>query len=525
MASFTAASPAGGQYIDATVVNLTAFTDDTQATEDPTAQIFYQRYVQSAPGVYDVTNRFNLSSMGAGCIHVRFFDPDNFQTTLYTAPDECDIIARPIERTDTALQIAYDRGDFAISINGYDVVHDLGYEIKSLYESDGETPITFTQFLPGRIYVDPQVGMFMFFHYPDKWDSGCSYWDFSWWDNGGLPESVLNDYPYVSLWDDETNGFGPVGNIFSDGINPGEYAPGCGGGSSGYGYGYGYGYGGGGQPWEEQNWDNINNPIPLNTYWNTVSEAPTEEATVLCCYWTQDDTDPLEPRGGGTPDITYAYRSRRYTSPVTIATDTQLRFRSVDGVLDVEDTKTESYEVGLRVDLNKGINLISQPREIADPDERKLNFAFSGLDLLQIYRLENGLWETWVPDSGILNDFEEIDNTHGLFVIMNGPGTFCFPYGENPEATTLSIVDRDTNQGINAIGVPRTDLADNSIDNLLVSRDVEFDEIHRITDGIFETYIPDRAPALNFSPTDLTPGRGYAIVTSKAQTFELPFID
>lgn len=517
MASFTVANPQNGQFIDPVIIDLTAYTDDTQTTEDPAAQVFYQRYVQSAPGVFDVTNRFNIAGMNLGCINVRFFDPDNFQTTLYTSPDECDTIARPIERTDLALQTAYDRGDFSIEINGCDVVTVLGYEIRSLYSPDGVTPIPFTQFLPGRIYVDPQVGMFMFFHFPDEWDSGCSYWNFAWWDNGGLPESLLNDFPYVSLWDDETNGFGPIGNPFTDGINPGT--------GSGYGYGYGYGYGSSGKLWEEQNWDNIDNPIPLNTYWDTVSEAPAEEATVLCCYWTQDDTDPLEPRGGGTPDLAYSERSRRFTSPVTIATDTQLRFRSVDGVLDVEDTKTETYVVGLRVDLNKGINLISQPRIILDPAEESLEFAFDGLDLLQIYRLEDGLWETWIPNSGVLNDFEILDNTHGLFVIMNGPGTFCFPYGENPETTSLSIVDKDTNQGINAIGVPRSALEDNSIDNLLVSREVEFDEIHRVTNGVFETYIADRAPILNFSPADLTPGRGYAIVTSKAQTFELPFID
>jgi hypothetical protein len=54
---------------------------------------------------------------------------------------------------------------------------------------------------------------------------------------------------------------------------------------------------------------------------------------------------------------------------------------------------------------------------------------------------------------------------------------------------------------------------------------IEFTEIHRVTNNIFEVFIPDRAPILNFNPADLTPGRGYGIVAPSTQTFELPFVD
>jgi hypothetical protein len=121
--------------------------------------------------------------------------------------------------------------------------------------------------------------------------------------------------------------------------------------------------------------------------------------------------------------------------------------------------------------------------------------------------------------------FDTIDNKHGLFVVMTGPGTFCFPYGQAPEITELTLVNKENKQGINAIGVPRHSLQDNSIDNVLLNREIEFDEISRVTNGMFETYITGRASVLNFSPTELRPGRGYGVVTSKAQTFELPFID
>lgn len=483
MASFTSASPQSGTFIEPTIVDLTVFTDSTETIEDTAANIFWQRYAQSEEGVFDVTARSNIAGIEGDCIHVRFFDPNGVQTPLYQAPSECEAIVVPLEETDTALQAAYTRGDFSIAINGLDVVNDLGFTIRGLFKDNGD-PIPFTDFQPGNIYVSAELGMFVFFHFPDEWDSGCSYWDLAWWDNGGLSESTLDDYPYVSVWDDE-----------------------------------------------DIEWDDIDDPVPLNTYWDTVSEAPAIDATVVCAYWTQDNADPLEPHANGPDagdpaDITNAdNRSMLFTSPITISALTQLRFRSVNALNELEDTRAETYTVGLRLELNKGVNLISEPRLVSGV-EAELENIFTGVDLLQVYRIENGSWEVFTPStSAVLNDFEVIDNTHGFFVIMNGADVFCLPYGTLPTTTELTLVDDETNQGINAIGVPRKSIEDNTIDNLLVSRGVQFDEIFRVTDGVFETYIPTRPDILNFDPAELEPGRGYGVVTQLTQTFELPLID
>lgn len=472
------ANPVGNNgdtaFLEPLVVTLSAFTDDTLVTPDATARIFFQRYVQSEEGIFDVTDRANVAGSMASCPHVRFFDPDGISRTIYAQPDECNNIAQPLGLTDAELQAAYDAGDFSISINGFDVVNDLGFSIKGLYDSNGD-PITFTEFQPGNIYVNPQIGMFMFFHHPMKWDE-CDYWDMAWWDSGDLSEAVLAQFPYVTEWDSDWPTLS--GN------------------------------------WEDTAWDDIEDSIPVNTYWDIVSEAPGEEATVLACYWTQDDTDPIvdDPK------------SRLYTSPLTLITDTQLRFRSIDALSNVEDTNVETYTVGLRVPLNRGLNLVSQPR-VLDATDSELNNLVGNLEVDSVYRIENGLWEVFTPTGGVKNDFTAVDNQHGYFFLMNGPGNFCVPYGESPVTTTLTLADRDTNRGFSAIGVPRSSIEDNSITNLLDSRDVTYEELFRVTNGVFETFIVGRADILNFDPADLSPGRGYGVITSTAQTFELPFID
>lgn len=464
---------------------MMAFLENLVVTLTPTIPVlstWYQRYVQSEEGTYDITDRANVAGARSECINVRFFDPDNVQRPLYAQPTECNPIATPIGNTDSEIKAAYDRGDFSIAIDGYDVVSDLGFEITGFFDDNGDA-IDFTDFVPGKVYVHPEVGMFAFFHYPDKWDT-CSYWDLAWWNSGGLSEGELNEPPYTAEWDDETT-------LLT--------VP----------------------PAENQSWDDLLNPLPLNTYWDVVSEAPTEESTVVVCYWTQDSADP----------IPYSVKSRRYTSPITLITDTQLRFRSVDLEGDVEATQTETYEVGLRLSLDRGINLVSQPRALTGV-EANADTLTTGLDLKQIFRIENGLWQVYSPGAGDLNDptknslgFNTIDNQHGYFVVMNGPGTWCISYGTSPDSTELALVDEQTNQGINAIGVPRSSTANNSIANLLIDRNIDFNELYRVTNGVFETYIVGRADVLNFSPTDLTPGRGYGIKTDTATTFELPFTD
>ncbi len=474
VASTTTASPTSGMFLESTPITLST---------TPAATIFWQRYAQSAEDIYDITSRSNIAGMESDCIHVRFFDPNEIQTPLYAAPSECTPISVQLEETDTALQAAYTRGDFSIVINGFDVVNDLGFTIRGLFQENGD-PIPFTDFQPGNIYVSAALGMFVFFHFPDEWDSGCSYWDLAWWDNGGLAQSILDDEPYISLWDEV-----------------------------------------------DIEWDDLDDPIPLNTYWDTVSEAPGEEATVICCYWTQDNADPLKPHADGpsagdpADAANIDSRSMTYTAAIELGAPQELRFRSVNGALEIEDTQSEIYTVGLRLALDAGLNLISEPRLVAGA-EAELSNIFATTAVTQIFRIENGSWEVWTPDtSAVLNDFEIIDNTHGFFVVMNEPGVFCLPYGTFPETTELTLVDNETNQGINAIGVPRRSNEDNTIDNLLVSRGVQFDELFRVTNGIFETFIPTRADILNFDPAELEPGRGYGVVTQLAQTFELPFID
>lgn len=544
-------------FLESIVVELTSPV--------PVLSTWYQRYVQSALGVYDVTDRSNVSWVKSGCINVRFFDPDGLHTPLYTQPTECDPISVPIGNTTTEVRDAYTRKDFSIRINGYDVVLDLGFVISGLFDDNGD-PIAFTDFQPGFVYVYPEVGMFMFFHYPDKWDN-CSYWDMAWWDSGGLPSATLEQYPYVSNWDEDPT---PPPNV-----PPGEGV------------------------W----WDNINNPIQLNTYWDMVSEAPGDTATVVVCYWTKDNTDP----------IANSTRSHLYTSPITISTDTQIRYRHVDLMSVPGPVFTDTYEVGLRLPLEKGVNLVSQPRLLVGP-EAELSNLVGGLNLQQVFRMEDGLWQVYIPGSPeVLNDFSTMDNKHGYFMIMYGADSFCIPYGSLPTGTTeLTVISKNAtpsnpvsttggtgtgctldvtfyvndpttterassatiedggtgyvvgdiltvlggtyitpatfevtavlagvvtavvldaagdytvHQGSSAIGVPRRSTEDNSIANLLISRDIDFDELYRVTNGIFETYIVDRAAVLNFSPADLTPGRGYGFITKTAQTFELPFID
>jgi hypothetical protein len=518
----TVATPHGQVSLENLVVTLTAYVDSADTIIDPAARIYFQRYAQSVPSVFDVAQRSNLAGFdpdAPSCIHVRYFDPDGIQTVLYHAPTECDPIAHPVLPTGDDLQLAYQNGDFSILIEGYDAVSDLGYGIKSMFHDDG-TPIAFTEYLPGNIYIIPQIGMFMFFHFPDKWDS-CSSWDFSWWDTSdpafliAYADTTLP--PYVTDW----NTLMPAPSTIP------VYAPTNGGLPKFQAWD---GQGGAPLPsptsgFAQPMWGDVTNPIALNTYWDMVSEAPTIDAYIVTSYWTQDNANPLEPRGGGTPDEANAYRNELYTSPITLSTDTQIRFRSVTGINIIEDTKAEIYTVGLRFTLEQGVNLISQPYITSGP-EADLGNIFTGLNLLQIFRLDNGLWRVYSPSlPDVSKDFTDIDNTHGLFVIMNSPGTFCFPYGTDPVNTTLTLVDKNTNQGISAIGVPRSSLQDNSISNLLESRNIQFDQIQRVTNGIFETYILNRSPILNFSPVDLTPGRGYGVTASRAQIFELPFID
>jgi len=586
--SDTIAIPPSKVSLENVVVQLAVYTDNTHTTVDSTARIYWQRYVQSVHSVFDIAQRSNLAGSESGCINVRFFDPDNVPTKLYHAPTECDPIAHPIQATDTDLQEAYSHGDFSILIEGYDAVNDLGFGIKSLFDNNGNS-IPFDQFLPGSIYISPELGMFMFFHYPDCWDDCCSYWEFAWWDTNDIAivgaDTTLPPYvtdwntlvpvppitpsyaenPGIFLprpWDDQViqgviksvgsiTRFGSTATVTvsSHGYSTGDFVRMQGANQNEYNGDFRifvtgintFTYNVSDTPATpatgvitstqfssaQPTWNDIEfptgTPLPVNTYWNVVSEAPAQAANVIVSYWTQDNTDPLEPRGGGAPSELLNYRNEIYTSPITIATDTQLRFRSVNASSAIEFTKTETYTVGLRLSLQQGVNLISQPYDTSSP-EADLDTICSGLDLLQIFRLENGLWQVYSFDLPV-RDFTTIDNKHGLFFIMNEPGTFCFPYGTEPISTELALVDKNTNQGINAIAVPRSSLQDNSIDNLLVSRDVQFDEIYRVTNNIFETYIPGRAQVLNFNPTELTPGRGYGIVTSKSQVFELPFID
>ena len=515
-ASYTKATPTGRTSLQNEIVQLLAYTNSGYTIPSPTSRIYWQRYAQSSSGIFDIAQRSNLVGRISGCINMCYFDPDNVATKLYHAPGECDPIAYPILKTDADLQLAYQNGDFSILIEGYDAVSDLGFQIKSMYHNDG-TPILFTEFQPGNIYIDPNLGMFMFFHFPDKWDVTCSHWEFAWWDTN-LLLPVGNQY-FTTDW----NTLVPVPTTVPvyaprDGGDPlpksweGETSPGSG--------------------QAQPSWSDTADPIPINSYWNVVSEAPTVAANVIVSYWTQDNTDPLEPRGGGTADeLLWAHRNELYTSSITMATDTQLRFRSVNMANEIENTKTETYTVGMRLSLQQGINLISQPYDTTSPDNELAPLCV-GLNLLQVFRLDYGLWQAFVPGLNNVYDsvynsaaFETIDNQHGLFFIMNEPGTFCFPYGTSPTTTDLDLVSNVTNQGINAIAVPRASSADNSIDNLLLSRQIEFTEIHRVTNNIFEVFIPDRAPILNFNPADLTPGRGYGIVAPSTQTFELPFVD
>ena len=527
-ASYTIATPPGQTSLQNQVVSLISYIDIAHTIIDSNARIYWQRYAQSSLGVFDIAQRSNLAGRVPGCINVCYFDPDRVATQLYHTPSECSPTATPILRTDADLQYAYEHGEFSILIEGFDAVSDLGFSIKSMYHNDG-TPLTFDEFLPGSIYIDPRLGMFMFFHFPDTWDS-CSYWEFAWWDssNAALMMALygidITNPPYVTDWN----------ALVSVPATIPSYAPRDGSLPKN-------------TPWDGQGalplpsptsgfaqpqWSDTTNPIPLNTYWNVVSEAPTVAASIITSYWTQDNTDPLEPRGDGTPDETlWAHRNELYTSPITMTTDTQIRFRSVNMLNEIEDTRTETYTVGMRLSLVQGINLISQPYDTSSPDN-ELDTLCAGLNLLQVFRIENGLWQVYAPGQDNIysidynpSTFKTIDNQHGLFFIMNEPGTFCFPYGTNPITTELSLVDDVTNQGINAIAVPRSSSEDNSIDNLLLSRQIEFTEIQRVTNNIFETYILDRAPVLNFNPADLTPGRGYGVVAPSAQTFELPFVD
>lgn len=495
MPPFTVSTPEEGKYIDETlVVQLTAYTDNTQTTVDVDAETVWQRYVQSAPDVFDITDRSNLAGMQPDCIHVRYFDPNNQPTPLYTSPGECDNISVPIENTTAALQEAYARGDFSIMIDGCDAVDDLGFVVSALYQDNGQ-PIPFSEFVPGKIYVDPRFGMFLFFHFPDQWDD-CSYWDFAWWDANDILITGVDttEPPYVTDWDSAI----PVHPF-------GVTTPGCewdGEGPVGF---------------ATPSWDDVDTPLPLNTYWDTVSEAPTADAAVICAYWTQDSADPDFDNDPDPP-----VRSHLYTSPITLSTDSQLRFFSRK-LPDQEVVRIATYRVGLRLELVEGLNLISQPREI-DPIDSKWEDLIAGLDVEQVFRLNNGLWEVFVPNySAILNDFEDINNSDGFFVIMNSPNTFCIDYGTAPTSTEISVVNSDTNQGINAIGVPRSSIADNSIQNLLENANIEYSKLFRVTNQAFETYIPDRADVLNFNPADLTPGRGYGFVTIQDQTFEIPF--
>lgn len=591
MASFTVATPQGGDYYENVAVDLVAYTDDTQTTEDTTARVYWQRYVQSDEGVYNITQRSNIAGSESGCINVRFFDPDRIPTPLYSAPSECSVISEPLEATDSSLQAAYVRGDFSIQLNGYDAVTELGFTIRSMFKDNGD-PIDFEDFKPGNIYVNPEIGAFMFFHHPDQWDA-CSYWDFAWWDHGGLSASELSKPPYVTNWG---TGYRSVVSITRSGSTATVTVP-----SHGWTSGDVVSIRGADQPeyneiyvtisvldgntftyevsgtpttpattsteitagkaiaipentvvdwdgkigegWAEARWGDLADPLPINTYWDTVSEAPGENAFVVVCYWTKDDTDPLEPRSelvtrdsvSPSADEMWHYQSHLFTSPITISTDTQLRFRSVNDLNEdeVEDTKTETYTVGARIELDRGVNLVSQPNVPAAtdlPNVFDLEQALDGLDVIQVFRNENGRWEAFRPRgtavAAPVNDFELVDNQHGLYIIMSGPGTWCFPYGEAPTTTELTLVDKNTNEGLNAIAIPRASvLQDNSIDNLLTSRGVEFDEIHRVTNGVFETYITDRPDVLNFDPAELMPGRGYGVITSSSQTFELPFVD
>ena len=519
-ASYTKATPAGRTTLQNEVVQLKAYLNSGHTIPDSTARIYWQRYAQSSPGVFNIAQRSNLAGRATGCINICYFDPDKVVTKLYHAPGECDPISYPILKTDADLQLAYQKGDFSILIEGYDAVSDLGFGIKSLYHDNG-TPIAFLEFLPGNIYIDPNLGMFVFFHFPDYWDNSCSHWEFAWWDTNSIPIVGVNTTlpPYVTDWNTLVSVPAAVPSYAprDPDLSPlpkswdGETSPGSG--------------------WAQPSWSDTNDPIPINSYWNVVSEAPMAAASIVVSYWTQDNTDPLEPRGGGTPNESYNYRNELYTSPITMATDTQLRFRSVNITDTIEDTRTETYIVGMRLALQQGINLISQPYYTTSPNNALAPLC-AGLDVLQVFRLDYGLWQAFVPGQDNVYDinyypsaFEIIDNQHGLFFIMNSPGTFCFPYGANPLTTELDLVSNTTNQGINAIAVPRASSEDNSIDNLLLSRQIEFMEIHRVTNNIFETYILDRAPVLNFNPADLTPGRGYGIVAPRAQTFELPFTD
>ena len=199
MASDTVATPQSGTYIENIAVTLTAYTDNTHTTKDTTARIYWQRYAQSSSNVFDIAQRSNLAGMISSCVNVQFFDPDAVPTPMYSAPSECDPIAYPIEPTDSALQAAYRRGDFSILIEGYDAINDLGFTIRSMYDDNGDS-IEFDQFVPGNIYINSELGMFMFFHYPDKWDN-CSYWEFAWWDDGGLSLSTFLSPPYITDWD------------------------------------------------------------------------------------------------------------------------------------------------------------------------------------------------------------------------------------------------------------------------------------------------------------------------------------
>jgi len=492
VAPFTVASPPEDTYLEETeVITLTTYTDLTQTVLDSTATTIWQRYVQSAPDVYDVTDRSNLAGMSSDCIHVRYFDPDRNIITLHTSTSECNQISEPIENTTTALQEAYARGDFSIMIDGCDAVDDLGFEISALYDDLGD-PIPFIEYVPGKIYVDPRFGMFMFFHFPDEWDT-CSFWDFSWWDTASIVLSGVDTtiYPYVSTWD-VPHPIHPYGTTTSGCEWDGEGPAGIG----------------------TPTWEDVDEPLPLNSYWDTVSEAPTTASSVVVSYWTQDNTDPIFD----------SVRSHLYTSPVTLSVDCQLRFQSRNAALEVETLKTQTYHIGLHVALYQGLNLVSQPREIPSV-EAKLDDLFAGLDLQRIFRIENGLWESFIPSSSSIasNDFDEIDNAHGFFVVMGSDEIFCIDYGTSPTSTTISVVNENTNQGMNAIGVPRRSFADNSISNILDSNGVQFDLLFRVTNQIFETYIPGRAIVLNFAPANLSPGRGYGFVTSEDQTFEMSF--
>jgi len=547
---YTIANPAGGTFLEKTVVKLVPYTDTTATIINLLATTYYQRYVQSAVGVYDITDRSCLAgNTTSDCLYIRYFDPDCILTPLYTSPSECNNISVPIENTDADVKAAYDRGDFSITINGYDAHTDLGYDITSLYQVNGD-PIPWSEYVPGKIYLDTEHGVFMFFHYPDKWDT-CSSWDFAWWDHSIHPCQADITYTFNSLLKEVTvthlnHGFinGDivyVNDAADDGtstpqpeidgahqiivvdsntykyvlsvsisiLTPGTARAGV---HDCYPYQSNWDDSITLPSWEGRNWDNIDNPIPLNTYWDLVSEAPPASASVVVSYWTKDNADPQANQ-----------RSHLYTSPITISTYTQLRFFSYSIELSVEPVKTELYEVGLHLLLDQGLNLVSQPRVLLDP-ENKLANVFDTSNVRQIFRLSNGLWQSYIPNYyDSMNHFETIDNQHGLFVITNNADNVCIEDGELPVSTDLTLVNTETNQGINAIAVPRRSVADNSIANILDSRSVQYNSIFRVTNGVFESYVPMRSILFNFVPTEMTPGRGYGIVTSQNQVFELPF--